>query len=453
MRPPLRLSALAVALAAAGPACAMDLAAAWDAARRHDAQYRSAALELESTRQARPIARASLRPSVALQVSDANVTGTREFSNSLNQEVRVPVDYRSPQASLQLRAPVLNYEGLARVRQADAQVEGAEAIYEARGQDLADRVGSAYLQALLANEGVLVAEAEIASSEAQLERARQRLLRGEGTRTEVAQAQGTLELAQVKRLEALDQVELARRSLRRLTGLEPAQLRRLPDDFTAGPPEPMRLQDWLDMAERQNPTLRARRFNLEVARQGIERSRAGHMPRLDLVAGVSSSRNESISSLNQSQTLRSIGVQLSLPLYSGGGVEASVRQSLFDRDRAEEDLRNEREAVQVDLQRYFQSVVNGGTRIEAHRRVVASAQTALEGMTRALAAGLGTQADVLDAQSRRYAAERDLAQARYDTLAARMRLMLLAGVPAAEVVNDVGRLLTVDLQLKTRSPS
>lgn len=446
-----RLSALGLACLGAASAQAMDLGQAWEAALRHDGQYRVAGLELAATRQVVPIARASLLPSVVLQASTSAVNGTREFPNSLNQEVRVPVDYKAPQAGLQLRTPLFNAEAYMRWRQAGAQVEGAEALYESRGLDLAERVGTTYLQALLAHENVGLAEAEIRAIEAQLEKARQRQARGEGTRTEVAQGQAALDLARVKLIEALDQVDFARRNLRRLTGEEPMQLKRLPPDFMPTQPQPAQMQDWVELAERQNPILRARRQSLEVARLGVHRTRAGHLPRVDLVAGLSHSRNESISSLNQTSTLKSVGVQLNLPLYSGGGVEASVKQSLAERERAEEEINNEREALQIELQRHFRAASNGGTRVDAYRRLVASGETALEGASRALEAGLATQADVLEAQARRYSAERDLAQARYEYLNSRMRLMLLAGMPVAEVVNDLDRVLTVDLQLKTRA--
>lgn len=451
MRSSKRLRALALACLWPGLAPALTLTEAYEAARRHDAQYRANGFELDSTRLNATLARAALRPSLTLQASTSNVSGTREFPNSLNQTVRLPVDYNAPQATLQARAPLYNGEARARVKQTDAQIESAEASFEARGLELAERVTGAYLQALVAQEAITLVRSELVSLQSQQARAAQRLERGEGTRTEVAQTQASVDQAQVRLLDALDQATVARRVLRRLTGIDSARLRRVADDYMPPAAQPQRLFEWLERAERDNPTLRARRLNLEVARLGIERARAGHLPRADLVASLSRSSNESLSNLNQSSSLRSIGIQLSVPLYSGGATEAGIKQSLSDRERADEELRNERESIQVELQRYFFSADNSRTRVEAQVRALASSDLAQEGMTRAQAAGLATQTDVLDAIARRSSVARDLAQARYEYLTARLRLMLLAGVSVLDTITEIDRTLAVETTLETRA--
>lgn len=445
------LGALFLSSAIVGNVQGMSLAEAYEASRTFDAQYRSASFELESARQSVPIARAALRPNVVLNASQSEVQGNREFSNGLNQAVRVPLEYSSPQASLQMRVPILNYEALTRLRQAGQQVLGAEAVFEFRGLELADRVGAAYVQVLLAAATVEFSTSELAALQGQLDRAKQRQLRGEGTRTEVAQTQAGLDLARVRLIESQNQLDLASRSLRRLTGKEISLVRDLASDFMPGALMPSRLQEWVDLAEQQSLMLRVRRQNVSVAKLNVTRSRSGHMPRLDLVAGLVRSRNESLSSLNQTSTQRSIGLQLNVPIYSGGGVDAAVDQALADLQRAEEDLRAERESTQVEVQRHFSAAANGAAKVEAYRLVLASSETALEGATRSLAGGLGTQADVLDTQARRFMALRDLAQARYEFLVSRMRLMLQVGMPATELVSSLDSVLTVESPLKTRS--
>lgn len=452
LQPSLRRVALAVVLLAAGAAArGAGLAEAWAAARRFDAQYQAAGHELEAQRQNVPLTRSALLPNAALQASTSKTTGWREFQGATNQDVRLPLDYSSPQASLQMRVPLFNYDALMRYRQTRVQVLGAEAVYELRGIDLADRVGSAYLQALLAHENVGLVEAEIAAFESHLSRAQQRQLRGEGTRTEVAQTQASVDVARARLLEASDQLELARRVLRRLTGLDLLALKTLPSDLVPPPLAAQTLQEWLDRAERHSPALESRRRNVEVARLGIDRAKAGHLPRLDLVGSISRLSNESISSLNQNSSLRSVGVQLNVPLYSGGAVEAGVAQARAETARSEEELRNERETLQAEVQRQYAFAAGSPARVAAYRRALASSDVALEGAQRSLAAGFATNTEVLDAQARRFTALRDLAQARYEGLAARMRLQLQAGTPAAEVVADIDRLLTQDLLLKTRT--
>lgn len=437
------LAALASGLLTAGTAQAMSFAEVFAAAREHDAQYRAAGHDLESARLGVPIARAGLLPSVGLSYSKSDVSGTRSFYNSLNQEVQVQVAYASPQTALSLRLPLFNKEAMARYDQTQAQAEAAASVYRSRGLELMDRVGTAYLQVLLAVDARGLAQSQLAAVQGQLVRAEQRFKRGEGTRTEQAMAQATLDLAKVKLIEAEDQIDISRRTLKRLTGNDTQALNQLAPDFVPTEITPNRLVDWLELAERNSPTIQARQQALMAARLGVDRQRAGHYPRVDLVASIARNENESLNNLGQTSVLKSLGVQVNVPLYNGGGIDASVKQALADQARVEEEIKVEREAVQIEVQRNFQSVSTGISRIEAYRRAVESSEVAYRGAVRAQEAGLGTTSEVLDAQARLYSAQRDLAQTRYDYLLARMRLLAMAGTAVDEVMVDVDRHLPV----------
>lgn len=446
MARPLRDVMLAVSgcLAMALGAHAMTMQEAFQAAVRNDAQYRAAGHELASAQFAVPAARAALLPQISLNASGSDVVGSRSFPNAAAQDVTVRVDYAAPQASLALRMPIFNYEALSRYRQSEAQSEAATAVYRARGTELIDRLSAAYLQVLLADEARDLSKAQVQMLTVQVAQAKQRLQRGEGTRVDAAQTQANLDVARTRQIEAEDQFELARRQLQRITGLQTAPLRRVPANYSPSPLEPERLGDWLSLAIAQSPSLQAREQALTVARMGVQRNLAGHMPRLDLVASVSRSQNDMVSSLNQTSTLRSIGVQLNVPLYSGGGVDASVKQALADQARAEEDIRSERENLAIEVQRHYQFVVNGASKISAYRQAVESSALALQGARRSLEAGLGTNNDVADAQARYFSAQRDLAQTRIEYLQSRLRLMLQAGMAMADVVGDIDRILVAE---------
>lgn len=439
---------LAVTAAAAigTPAQAINFVEALDAARQHDAQFRAAGHELESARQAVPMARAALLPQIGLSASGSDVVGSRQFPNSLNQDVRLRVEYATPQASLQLRMPIFNAEARSRVDQTRAQTDVAESVYRYRGLELVDRLATAYLQVLLANEGKALAQTQLAALQVQLAQVKQRLERGEGTRVEVAQTQANLDVVKVRLVEAEDQVVLTRRQLKRMTGMDDVPLSGLPADEVLPPLQPQGLREWIDLALLQSPTLAAREQALVAAKMGVKRNFAGHLPKLDLVASLTQSQNESISSLNQTSTLRSIGVQLNVPIYSGGGVDAGVKQALADQARVEEEVRTERETIEIEIHKQYQTVASGQARISAYRQSVASAELLLQGMKRSLEAGLGTQNDVADALARVFLARRDLAQARVEYMLARARLMLQAGMSSADVAADVDRSLVAAAQ-------
>ena len=131
-------------------------------------------------------------------MSQSRVQGVREFPNSQNQQVRQDLDYKAPQRSLSLRMPLFNYEAISRYRQSLAQYDQADEVFKLRGNDLLDRLGTAYLQRLLAEENVRLSKAQVAAVEAQRERARRLMEKGEATRIEVAEGDAALDVAKVQ---------------------------------------------------------------------------------------------------------------------------------------------------------------------------------------------------------------------------------------------------------------
>ncbi|MFO1326904.1 MAG: TolC family outer membrane protein [Rubrivivax sp.] len=446
-RHPIACALAAGALMAAAPVHAMTLAEAFEAARLHDPQYRVAVHDLESSRQGVPIARAGLLPQVSLSYSNLGVSGTREFPNSLQQEVTTRVEYSSPQTSLSLRMPLFNYDAWSRLDQATAQGRGAEAAFRARGLDLVERVVIAYLQMLQARSQQSLAETDVGALTEQLRRAEQRFRRGEGTRTDEALAMSALETSRARLSDARELVDVAMARLKRLTGRQPVFALDTPTAFVPPRSQPADVRDWIEKALVQNPVLEVRQAAVDAARFGVRRNQSGHLPRLDLVGSVARARNDSLNNLDQTSFLRSVGIQLTVPLYSGGGVEASVRQAQAELSRAEEELRGERENSELEIVRQLQMADSAAQRADAMVRAVAAGEVALTGATRSQAAGQATLTEVLEARSRLQASRRDLAQAQYDHLAARMRMMLQAGEPMQRVIDQLDALLSQRIEL------
>ena len=448
----LALGLVSASLGAQGLASPLTLPQAYDAAVRHDAQYQIATKELEAVRQGVPLARAALLPQVSLNASTAKVVGGREFGNSLNQSVEVPLDYESPQASLNLRAPLFNYEALSRLRQATSVADGAEALLAARHIDLVNRLTAAYLEVLIQHEVLALAAEDLRSLQAQAERARRRFTLGEGTVQEATAAESAAELARNRLVRIQDDVVIARRALQRITGLDATALRAAPADF-AGLSLPLpTLQAWIDQTLQNSPLLRFRRLSVDAASFGIERQRAGHYPRLDLVAGMARAQSESVATLNQTTQQRSIGVQLAVPIYSGGSVEAGIAQSTAERDRVEQELRAEQENLELEVERLYRLAVQGAERLAAHLQALEAAGVAVQAAARAQATGLGTDAEYRQALARQALARRELIQARYEFLNQRSQLLVLSGWPSGLVLEETARALSVDATIKELQP-
>ena len=332
-------------------------------------------------------------------------------------------------------------EAQARYRQANAQVSASEATFVARKAALVDRVAVAYLQRMLAEDSFSSLQAQLRAVLGQRDLMRKRFERGEGTKTEVAEARGNLSLVTSQWVDSKDQMENARQALMVITGQSLESIARLPGDFTPPALEPVTLEAWQDMARRANPDVAARKHAVDVAEAGVARSNAGHLPRLDLVASASSSRNESVSSLNQSVYQNAIGLQLSIPIFSGGAVKAAVTQAVAEQSKAEAELLAEMRALDLEVARLYQIIQTGNSKLLAYQDVLEASQIALDGTQKGQSSGLRTNADVLEAVRKVYQAQRDLAQARYDHIYQRVKLYNKAGMEPDAVIAKIDALL------------
>jgi TolC family type I secretion outer membrane protein len=434
---------LGLSVAALGAqATELSFGQAFEAALAYDPSHRGAAYALEASRLGEPIARAALLPSIALSAAQASVRGTRSYPNAFNQDVRVRLDYEAPQANLSVRMPILNFEGHAGLRQAQAETRVAEEQFRTDGLDLVDRLSAAYIQLLAAQETRRLLAGQVDSLDVQLVQAERRQARGEDTRVRVAQAQADLALGRSRLIDADSQLAVAKQAMARIVGLADVSVPGLADASAPTALSPDALTAWIELALRNSPLLRLREQVVEVTKAVVRRQYAGHLPRLDAVGSVSQQESDSTANIGQTSNLRSIGLQLSVPIFNGGGVDASVKQALARQMQAEEELRFERETLQYDVQRFWQAAVSGEVRIRALEETLRGSALALRGAERSLEEGLGTAGQVAELRSAYLRAERELLQARLDHLQARVRLQLRSGASMTEVVTDFDRLWT-----------
>jgi protease secretion system outer membrane protein len=444
---PLRsLGALALACMGGG-AWGGDFSRAYQSALQNDAQYTAARFALESGRQAWPIARAAILPTVSATISDTLVQGSKDTESS-SGSTSENLDYRAPSQSLNARVPLYNPVGLAGTDVAAVQVAAAESQFEVRRTELLERVTTAFLQRMLAEDVFNALHVQLQAAVEQRNLMRKRLERGEGTKTEVAEARASVSTIMAQWADARDQVINTRSALAAMTGeaIAPGTdaVVRLADDFKPPALEPAELPQWVLMALESSPTLRTKRQIAQMAMANVRRADAGHLPRLDLVANVNNARNETASSLNQTINQRSVGLQLSIPIYSGGQVVALAKQAIAEQSRAEAEVLNEQRAIELDVARLYQLVQNGTDKLESYVDAQEASQIAAEGARRRQLTGLRTNADVLEALRKAAQAQRDLAQARYDHVLQRIRLFNRSGIAAEKIVDQVDALLRRD---------
>ncbi|MBU3709290.1 MAG: TolC family outer membrane protein [Burkholderiaceae bacterium] len=436
---PTRLAAsLSVALALGAPhAHAMTLEQALQAALRYDPALQSATYEEASSREARIIGRANLLPNVSANYGRSDVAADRTITTG-GRPVNDKPNYLSESASISLRQPLFNLEAYARYKQGDTQSNYGEAVFAVKTQDLYVRLFAAYAEALLAREQIQLAVAQRDALK-ENELANQRMFeRGAGTKTDVLETRARYELSEAELLEAENSLDIARRKLASITGPLTTPLPKLSAGFTFLPIEPETFEGWEKIALDQNATLIAQRFQVNYAELDLNRAQAGHYPKVDFVASYTDSKADSLFTFNQESRLRSIGVQMAIPIYSGGGVDAGIRQAVAGVERAKADLAAKTEDVLQELRRQHRLFTSSKARIDALASAEQSSLLVIDATRKSIAGGARINLDLLNAEKQLYTTRRDLAQARYGHLIAYLRLRQAAGVLTGEDVLALG---------------
>lgn len=436
------LASAAVATWAQAPV--MDLKQVYQAALEQDATIRASRATADSGRERLPQARAGLLPQVSASAGRNNNNLDTTAPNILGTPVTTNEKYLSDNKTLQLRQPVVNMQRWLQFQQAKSVVEEVEANLDRDLQNLVVRVAGAYFEALMADEQLDLVLAQKKTYTALVDAAKKGLAAGSGTRTDIDDAQSRLDMAAAQELEARQNQDLARRQLQLLVNQPVNQIAKLNvAALQLSAPMPANLDEWTRKAEQASPEIRAMQARLEASRSEVSKAQAGHLPTLDAVAQWSNSGSENITRVNSRFENKTIGLQLNIPLYSGGYVNSTIRQAVAEQTRAEESLEALRRDLGVRVHKEYRGVSEGVLRVRALEQAARSAEQMMKSTQMSLTAGSRTQLDVLNAQQQFTLALRDLAQARLVYLLSRVRLASLVGDDAMVSVEQVNGSLRV----------
>ena len=413
----------------AGNAQALGPFQVYEQALRNDPEFLAALQERDAGQESRTIGRAGLLPKLSYNYNkgrnNSRATYLNERGNSHEDR-----NYNSYGSTFTVQQPLIDYEAYANYRKGVAQALFADETFRSKSQELLVRVLTHYTQALFAQDQIDNARAKKNAYEQQFQQNEQLFRQGEGTRTDILEAESRYELATAEQLQAQDEQDAALRELGALIGVATVnidELTPLPASFSALPLQPASFSSWHTMALESNPLLASQREALEVARYEVERNRAGHLPKLNAYASVRKMESDSGNTYNQRYDTNTIGIEISLPLYAGGGVAASVRQANSNLARVEYELEGKTRETLIELRRQFNACQSGVSKLRAYQKALVSAEALVVSTRQSILGGERVNLDALNAEQQLYSTRRDLAQTRYDYLLAWTKLHFYAG--------------------------
>ena len=433
--------ALVMAGAWCGPALAIDLVTAYRQAEKNDPTFEASRHGHDANRTRIAQTRAGLLPELRLTGRTDRADGEVSF----DQTPAVERSIRSHDLRLELTQPLIRVQNWAAYNQARLLVVQSEAQLALARQELILRVAQAYFDVLSAEDNVQVAQAQKQAVNAQLDLVTRGQRAGTSTITDVHEARSRADLAESQAIAARNELEVKRSLLEQVVGTPPGNLTPLRANTALPAPAPANLQAWTRAAREHHPTVLASRSGVEIAEREVTRAKAGHYPTLDLVA--STGRDYSAGGLTsptnletRSETTR-VGVTMNFPLFAGGGVNARVQeaQSLVYKARAEHEAARRR--AEHEARQAYSGVLNGQAQMIAMGQAVKSSESAVQGNRIGHRVGTRLSVDVLNAEQQLYAAQRDLARARYETLMQGLRLKAAAGRLGPDDLQAVNTLL------------
>jgi outer membrane protein len=432
----MRLKLLPLALAMA--TCPMlahgeNLLDAYRQARANDPVLAQAEAQRLSTGEAVPIARSQLLPQVDASLSLNQTTGGRTgtFVDSNNQIQQLPDTghIRQRQLSANLSQTVLDFSKFANLKAAHSQVDSQEAQYQAELQNLIVRVSQAYFDVLTAEDELDFAKSNEQALARELDQAQERFNVGLSAITDVQDAKARHDSATAQVITAQNALDDFREALTQITGHPVGELDKLRDTLPMDPPQPNDQATWVKTALQTNPTILAQQYNVDAAEHNISSARAGHLPTIS--AGVSYGKGATWAQVghynNRSPASTTIGLTLSVPIFSGGYTHALVKQSIYDRDSASDALEIQRRQVIRDTRGAFRSVIAGISEVEATKAAVTSSQSAVDANQAGFEVGTRTIVDVLNAQQALTQARSQYSQARHQFILNKLLLEQAAG--------------------------
>ncbi|MEE4409343.1 MULTISPECIES: TolC family outer membrane protein [unclassified Serratia (in: enterobacteria)] len=430
----LAISTLLFAISA--PVHSIGILDAYSLALEKDPTFRAAIKEKEAGDENENIGRAGLLPKVSgnYQNSPRNWQTqkypARDIFDNVS-EVTQRRQYRSYSSSITLTQPLFDYEAYARYKAGVAQTLMSDERYRSKFLDLAVRVISAYVEVAYSKDQIALASAQKAAYKEQLALNDRLMGAGEGTITDVSETQARYSLAEAQEIEARDALDAAQRELEVIIGVPLNQLDELqtlrPGKFQVAPLIPSRFEEWQKIALENNPMLAASRHGVDAAKYDVERNRAGFMPQVQLYASHSENDSSSDNTVNQKYRTDSIGVQVSVPIYAGGGVSASTRQAAARYGQAMYEMDAQTGTTLNDLRKQFNLCISSRAKLAAYELAVKSATTQVTATRQSVLAGQRVNVDVLNAEQQLYSAQKDLASAKYTYIKAWITLLSDSG--------------------------
>ncbi|NYT63961.1 TolC family protein [Alcaligenaceae bacterium] len=447
-----RLASLLLALLLpAWPVYAADLWQTWQAAQQHDPEFFAAQAAARAGQPRRDQARALWLPSAQLSATvgrmanNSSVSGARFSASEFGESTGVAFDTSVRNGtlerySLMARQPIIDGERRAQSRQLTLAADMADLEWLNSQQTLMLRAAERYFEFMLADQALQVLRQQERAVERTLAEVRDRYQLGDKPITDTHEAVARAEAIKTQVLLADTNLQIKAAAFFDLTHLRPSALAALRLDRNMVAPGRASLDEWLELARRHNPALLIQEKQQGVAQEEANRHGALAAPTLELVGATSYDRLHGSGRFGAASSKTDnwmVGLQLNIPLFTGGYRDAKYQESLHLRDKARFDGRRLQQQVELQTRAAWLGVDTGPSRLSARHLALVATEARLDATRLGHAVGDRTTLELLDAEHAVSAARLALLETGIGWIMDSLRLAALAGNLNEAALRDV----------------
>lgn len=416
-------------------AFAFDLAYAYQKALTYNADYLKAIASSEAGQEQKNIARAQLLPQLSAMGGATENFIYQTGGSSLYHQGTYGAQFG--QAAFDFGKFSAYTKGKYAAQIADLQLANAR-------QQLVVTVSQAYFNVLAAEDNLKAIQMTKEALEKQMKQAQKSFEAGTVTIADVNDAKAGFDSSTAQEIQATNDLIYKKNIFRNLTGLDPDQIQPLKPNINLELPTPANVDQWAKLAKSGNLNIKIADKQVAMADEDVDIAISGHLPSLNVNgiynyqgsgivdSSVGSNNGESINTNNipgtptSSYAVGSLGLQLNVPIYSGGGVNARVRQARANYTAAQEQLVSVQRQTDQNTRNTYWQVQNGVSIVKAQEAALKSAKTKLDSDQLGYQVGARNSIDLVNSQKGYYQTYQTYQQSRYDYLMARINLRFLS---------------------------
>ena len=429
-----------------------DLISLYEDALKNDSVLSSARFQNKAAQELVKQGKSLFLPSVTMNASFDSQDKERKFltsslpTNDLLSGKKA--DYESYDYGVTLKQPLFNYSAYAQYKKMLSQVSLADKQLIKTQQDLIYRISKAYFETLLAKDQVDLFQYQRASIQGQLSKAEAQFEAGLISVTDINEAKTKKALIEAQQISAIHKLRIKKREIQVITGKLPGKLTPLNPIITFTEIDNL-ADDWIAIAQENNLDLRIKMDEIKIAEREVDSRRSDHYPTIDAIA--SRSRNWDKGGFPYGATanggMRSfsdtIGVEISIPIFSGGMTSSRVREAVLLKSKLEHDVEYLRRGIGLEVRNYYLSLQTNFSEIKAYEQAMNAATLQLESTKLGFEEGLRNSLEVLDAQQILFNAKLNILESRYNYVMNFINLKLSAGMLSFADLDEINQYLMV----------